>query len=130
LATNALRSTRIGVGQRLAIPAYRVQVMDNRAAPRVQVRIPGKVMWSNGACGKLCTITDLSEGGAQINTTVFTEVPKIVNLFEARSGSLFECEVRWQQGPLIGLQFLDFCSRAKRRELIERHGLGQLPGAR
>ena len=87
-------------------------------------------MWSNGACGTLCTIVDLSEVGARINTTVFTELPKVVNLFEAKSGNIFECEVRWQQGALIGLQFLDFCSRVKRRELIERHGLGQPPSVR
>jgi hypothetical protein len=31
--------------------------------------------------------------------------------------------VRWQRNELIGLQFLDLCSRAKRRALIEQHAL-------
>jgi len=42
--------------------------------------------WSNGACAPLCTIVDLSEVGAA-PTTVFTELPKVVNLFEAKSGT-------------------------------------------
>ncbi len=98
--------------------------MDSRRAfTRFEVRIPGKLMWANGTCSKLCTFTDLSESGARVDTGVFTSVPDKVDLFEGKGGNIFECLVRWQQGALIGLQFVDICSRAKRRALIEQHGL-------
>lgn len=98
-----------------------------RTDPRFEVRIPGKLMWANGASSKDCTIKDLSEGGAKLDTTVFTSVPDKVNLFEGKTGNIFECAVRWQQGAMIGLQFIDMCSRAKRRALIERHALRVMP---
>ena len=96
---------------------------NRRADPRFEVRIPGKLMWANGAASKDCTIRDLSEGGARVDTIVYTEVPATVDLFEARTGNIFECAVRWHQGGMIGLQFVDVCGRLKRRMLIERHAL-------
>ncbi len=102
-------------------------MMDNRRAfARIGVRIPGKLFWANGASSKVCTIADLSEGGARVDTTVFTSVPDKIDLFEGKDGSIFECVVRWQQGGQIGLQFVDMCSRAKRRALIELHGLSMV----
>ena len=99
-------------------------MMDGRRAfPRFEVRIPGKLMWANGACSKICSITDLSEGGARVDTAVFTSIPDKVDLFEGKGGNIFECIVRWQQGALIGLQFVDVCGRAKRLALIEQHAL-------
>jgi hypothetical protein len=98
--------------------------MDNRRAfPRFEVRIPGKLLWANGACSRSCSITDLSESGARVDTAGFTSVPDKIDLFEGQSGNIFECVVRWQRGTQIGLQFVDICSRAKRRALIEQHGL-------
>ena len=102
-------------------------MLNRRADPRFEVRIPGKLMWSNGAYSRDCTIKDLSEGGARIDTIVFADVPKTVDLFEGKSGNIFECMVRWQQGPMMGLQFLDVCSRSKRRALIEQHALRVTP---
>jgi len=63
-------------------------MMDNRRAdPRSEVRIPGKLMRANGALGKECTIQDLSEGGAKVDTTVFTSVPDKVDLFAGKAGA-------------------------------------------
>ena len=98
--------------------------MDSRRAfPRVEVHIPEKLIWASGACSKVCSITDLTEDGARADTATFTSVPDKIDLFEGRDGNIFECLVRWQQGGLIGLQFVDMCGRAKRRTLIEQHGL-------
>ena len=99
-------------------------IVDNRRThPRFEVRIPGKLMWSNGACGRDCTIKDLSEGGACVATMAFIDIPDVVDLFEGKTGNIFECAVRWQRNGLIGLQFIDMCSRAKRRALIQQHAL-------
>lgn len=96
---------------------------NRRAFARFEVRIPGKLMWADGSAGRACTIADLSEGGARVDTLTFISVPQKLDLFEGRDGNIFECVLRWQQGTLIGLQFVDMCTRAKRRELIERHRL-------
>src|SRR5688572_22353476 len=101
--------------------------VNRRVDPRFQVCIVGKLMWANGACSKDCTINDLSEGGARVDTYVYTKVPATLNLFESKTGNIFECLVRWQQGPMIGLQFVDVCGRLKRRMLIEQHGLRVAP---
>jgi hypothetical protein len=97
--------------------------MDNRAFPRFEVRIRGKLMWGDGACGKDCVIYDLSEDGARVVTPVLTDIPDTVDLFEGKTGNIFECNVRWRRNEQIGLQFVDVCSRVKRRALIERHRL-------
>jgi PilZ domain len=98
-------------------------MQSRRAFSRFEVRIPGKLMWGNGAFAKDCVIQDLSEDGSRVDTMVFTEVPKKVELFESKTGDIFECVVRWQRNELIGLQFVDVCSRSKRRALIEQHAL-------
>jgi hypothetical protein len=100
---------------------------DSRAFPRFEVRIPGKLLWASGTCTSACRITDLSESGARVDTAVFTSVPERIDLFEAKTGNIFECVVRWQCGTQIGLQFVDLCSRSKRRALIEQHGLHVMP---
>jgi len=64
-------------------------MLTRRATPRFEVRIPGKLMWHNGASSKVCTIIDLSEGGARVDTTVFTSVPDALNLFEGKTGNIF-----------------------------------------
>jgi hypothetical protein len=97
---------------------------DRRALPRFKVRIPAKLMWATGA--KDCVITDLSESGARVDMAEFTSLPDKVDLFESKGGNIFECLVRWQAAAVIGLQFVDFCSRTKRRALIEQYALGRL----
>ena len=98
--------------------------MDNRRAfIRYELYIAGKLIWRNGASACDCTIRDLSEGGACVDTGNSTEVPTEVTLFEGRDGNLFECEVRWQNDTMIGIRFVDVCGRAKRRALIERYAL-------
>jgi hypothetical protein len=100
------------------------QRMDSRRAfPRFEVRIRGKLMWADGTCSRDCAIYDLSEDGARIDTGVLTNVPDKVDLFEGKTGNIFECRVRWRKYEQIGLQFVDVCNRAKRRALIERHRL-------
>jgi hypothetical protein len=93
-----------------------------RAFARFEVRIRGKLMWADGAFHD-CLIYDLSEDGARVDTTVLTDVPDRVDLFEGKTGNIFECCVRWRKVGQIGLQFVDVCNRSKRRSLIERHRL-------
>ena len=96
---------------------------NRRSFPRYEVWIPGKLLWGNGAYARDCIIRDLSEGGACVDTTVFVNVPDRVDLFEGKTGTIFECAVRWQRDDLVGLQFVDICSRTRRRTLLLRHAL-------
>jgi hypothetical protein len=100
----------------------------HRALPRFKVSIPGKLLWDNGTLARDCIIKDLSDGGACIDTTVFVKIPDSVDLFEGKTGTIFECSVRWQREELVGLQFLDICSRTRRRTLLLRHALAVQEG--
>jgi hypothetical protein len=96
-------------------------MQSRRQDQRFQVRIAGRLMWAAGTTE--CVIVDLSESGARVDTYCFSKLPQTLHLFESKSGNIFECQVRWQQGHLLGLQFVDVCGAGKRRELIERHAL-------
>ena len=98
--------------------------MENRREfTRYEVHIAGKLIWQDGLAACDCTIRDMSEGGARVDLDQSMDLPNDVTLFEARTGNLFECEVRWQKDTLIVLRFVDVCGRAKRRALIERYAL-------
>jgi hypothetical protein len=95
--------------------------MERRSQARYDVYLNGELIWGDGAERRRCTIRDISLDGAQVDTNYFVDVPKRLFLLETRSGDLFECQVRWQQGARLGLFFLDVGARSARRALIERH---------
>jgi hypothetical protein len=65
-----------------------------------------------------CKILDLSEGGAKVQLDAPFLLPPEFFLLENASENLYECELRWQN-ETAGLMFIDICSRAKRKALIE-----------
>jgi len=94
-------------------------MQNNRAHPRFQVDLEGKILTLDGSCNYNCTIQDISEGGARVTTHVFRELPAKIFLFDKKRGNLFECEVRWQQDWAVGLRFIDTPARSHRRILME-----------
>jgi hypothetical protein len=90
-----------------------------RTSPRHQVKIEGKIMSPDMSCFFDCVIKDLSEGGAQVWTPGTSALPTRVYLWQDRTKTLFECEVRWRKLNLMGLRFLDASYRAKARALLE-----------
>lgn len=83
--------------------------------------LAGELIAKGGARLQRCAIRDMSLDGARIDTGFYIDVPRRLFLLEEESGSLFECEVRWQQGREIGLFFLDVSGRSARQSLIQKH---------
>ncbi len=60
-------------------------------------------------------IVDLSAGGCQIRLPQLLELPR---RFDLQFHDLaYVCERRWAKDLSVGVQFLDLCPRARRREL-------------
>jgi hypothetical protein len=92
---------------------------DRRAYPRHAVRIDGKLVSPDMNCSLDVVITDLSEDGALVRTFAPATFPDRGYLWQARTGTLFECQIRWRKnGKLFGLRFIDTSGRARRRTLI------------
>lgn len=61
------------------------------------------------------TVLDLSAGGCRIRLAQPLELPHLFDL--QFLDFAYACEQRWAKGLSVGVQFLDLCSRARRREL-------------
>jgi hypothetical protein len=94
-------------------------MQQKRAFPRYDVEIEGRLIFADGSCVLDCMIMDISESGARIKTALDVAAPPRVYLWQAKTATVFECEVRWQERKLIGLLFVDICGRQMRKSLIE-----------
>ena len=91
---------------------------DNRAHPRFTTSLKGRLLSIDGRCNFACTILDLSEGGARINTREHVLVPSRIFLHVATTGAIFDCEVRWSRANEIGFRFLDSPGKVCRKALL------------
>jgi hypothetical protein len=73
-----------------------------------------------------CLITELSSNEAMVKLDEEQDLPQRVMLFEAQHRSIWECAVRSKNGCMVDLSFIDACSHAARRELLESPALGLL----
>jgi hypothetical protein len=96
-----------------------VVIPDNRAHPRVETRLKGRLLSLDGRCNYNCVVIDVSEGGARVSTAEFGLVPTGVFLFLANSGDIFECDVRWRREGQVGLAFIDGVPRSMRKALLD-----------
>jgi hypothetical protein len=91
---------------------------DQRAFPRREVEIQGRLIFADGTAAIDCLIIDLSEGGARITTNLNIALPEKVYLWQSDTLDIFDCEVRWQLGTNSGLSIVDTCGRQMRRALL------------
>lgn len=96
-------------------------MQERRSQQRYNVRLDGELIWDNGAERKACVILDLSLDGAKVDIGYFMALPKHLFFLEKSRGTLFECQVRWQQAGQLGLHFIDVGTRAARRALIDQY---------
>jgi hypothetical protein len=94
-------------------------MQEKRAYPRFDVEIEGRLIFADGSCVLDCVIVDISESGARIKAALDVTAPPRAYLWQAKTATVFECEVRWQERKLIGLVFVDICGRQMRKSLIE-----------
>jgi hypothetical protein len=92
---------------------------DRRAFRRHPVQIEGKLISPDMLHCVDVLIRDLSEEGALVSSSVPAGFPERGYLWQARTGTLFECAVQWRKnGRLFGLRFADASCRARLRALI------------
>jgi hypothetical protein len=82
-------------------------MFQERASPRREVAIEGKLMSPDLATEIECVIKDVSEGGALVATGDGVNVPDRVYLWQAETRATIECQVRWRKPGLAGLKFSD-----------------------
>jgi hypothetical protein len=92
---------------------------NNRAHPRFPARLDGRLLSLDGRCNFKCTIVDVSEDGARIRAADLQLIPGKAFLFVAKTGDIFECDIRWQRGDEIGLHFIDNAARSQRKALLK-----------
>lgn len=98
---------------------------DRRAFSRYEVRKGGRLLFVDQPCFVDCTIRDISEDGALLSMLVSVSLPTLVLLWEQRTGTIHECEVRWRKGRTVGIHFTDVYGRTTRRAVLEK-GFAQL----
>ena len=93
---------------------------DRRASPRREVRKDGKIIFVDQPFFIECAIRNMSEDGALLTMLVNFPLPKEIMLWEEKSGTIYECDVRWRRENLVGVRFLDVCGQTMRRALLEK----------
>jgi hypothetical protein len=91
---------------------------DQRAAPRREVELPGRVVFADGSASLECLILDVSDGGVRVRTELSLVLPERVYIWRLDTADIFDCEVRWQLGNQAGLYIVDTCGRQMRKALI------------
>jgi hypothetical protein len=92
---------------------------DRRAFSRHEIRQPGRLLFVDQPCFVECIIANISVDGALLSMRMSVALPPLVLLWEQQTGAIHECRVRWRKERLVGVQFTDMCSRARRRAAIE-----------
>jgi hypothetical protein len=102
---------------------------DRRIFPRYQVRKDARLLFVDKPCFVECTIRDISEDGALLRLLGSVALPPLVLLWEGRTGTMHECQVRWRNGDVVGVHFTDIAGRRERRSALERPiaPLGHVP---
>jgi hypothetical protein len=77
---------------------------DRRRETRVPVEIDARVLPG----GYACRIVNLSDGGAMLRVPAGV-LPPIFILVEWPTGRAHEVQVRWREGPEVGVQFRRTC---------------------
>lgn len=93
---------------------------NRRAVARLQTRKNGKILFVDQPCFVECIIRNISEDGALLSMLVSVPLPQQVLLWEQRTGTLYESEVRWRRDHMVGVHFLDARGRASRRALLKK----------
>jgi hypothetical protein len=80
--------------------------VEQRGSPREKVFLPAKVAIGGGVVD--CTVTDISETGAQLHAPSVLRLPDKVHLLILSGGLLIHADRVWARFPLCGLKFITF----------------------
>lgn len=98
---------------------HNFMINDDRRANRHRLRRTGKLMHAQEPNILACVIQNMSEDGAMVQLVAGSAiVPHELLLWEDSSKSAFVCQVRWQQGRIVGLRFVDEREREFRQRQL------------
>jgi hypothetical protein len=98
-------------------------MQDLRSYERQAVHIEGKIASPDMCVCVACVVLNISDGGALVSLCRNpSAIPARVYLWQAKTGTVFECEVRWRKLNFIGLRFIDSAGSAKARAVIDAKG--------
>jgi len=89
-------------------------MLRERAYLRQRVSIDGKILSPDLVTCVDCVVKDVSPGGALVSIRGEATVPDRIYLWQSRTGTSLECEVRWRKLNLVGLKFVEAESLAVR----------------
>ena len=95
-----------------------VPAADRRAVPRFLCDYPGRVISVDRSISVDGRIVDISDAGAQVEAAYPQDGPSIIILHELANDELYECDLRWNSGQCIGLQFVEMFGPAQRRRFF------------
>lgn len=115
--TNSLReNSDVGHSEPdLDDPSSLVPTSDRRAVPRYLCDYPARVVSTDRSIAVDGQIVNISVGGAQVEVAYPQDGPPTIILHERANDELYDCELCWNSGHSIGLQFLDMFGPARRR---------------
>ncbi len=93
---------------------------DRRATLRRDVRKDGKILFVDQPFFIECAIRNMSENGALLTMLVNFPLPREILLWEEKTGTIYECDVRWRKDHMVGVHFVDVCGQSMRRALLEK----------
>ena len=64
------------------------------------------IVFDDGRCTMKCKILDTSETGARLHVANVMFMPEQF-LLKIRYGGMHNCDVVWQKGPTVGVEFTD-----------------------
>lgn len=108
-----------GIASRLPQEATSLE-QERRAFPRTQVRKDGKILFVDQPFFIECAIRNMSENGALLCMLVTFPLPREILLWDEKTGTIYECDVRWRKEHMVGVQFVDVCRQTMRRALLEK----------
>jgi len=91
--------------------------VDRRARMRQRALLAGKLASEDAATTLDCTIRNISEDGAMIETTTPQLIPARLHLVQIKEGIAWDAEVIWRRGNRVGLALKD---RHDLRETTEK----------
>ena len=96
-----------------------------RQAPRQRTFLGGKVILRDGSGASNCMIRNRSQTGAKIEITATQPVPKRFYLLISKEKLVYDAEVAWREGNLVGLKLLELVNFADSTDPHLQH-LGEL----
>jgi hypothetical protein len=78
---------------------------ERRKSPRRRVRRGALLDWPGLAAPRLCTVRNISEGGAMIAVPNTADIPERFRL-TTHEGRVIDCQLIWRTDAQMGVKFL------------------------